>query len=112
MLADRAAAGAGEAVAFFEDKATMLAHRGDDLEMQAGSGGPGEMGQMLQYLSFGEGQKLRQLQAGARLLRQKFFHGLTRGAHENFSTLISAYYVLYNFHHQLITEPLFSCAIW
>lgn len=83
VLAEGTAAGAGEPVPFFEDKAAVFAHRGDDLEMQAGSRGPGEMSQMLQHLFFREGEELRQLQAGAGLLRQKFFHGLTRGAHGN-----------------------------
>jgi hypothetical protein len=44
MLADGAAAGAGETIPLFEDEAAMLAHRGNDLETQARSGGPEDMG--------------------------------------------------------------------
>jgi hypothetical protein len=58
MLADGTAAGAGEAVPFFEDKAAVSAHRRDDLEMQAGPRGSGEVREMLHYLSFREGEKL------------------------------------------------------
>jgi hypothetical protein len=46
------------------------------------SGGPGQVGQVVQHLFFRLRQQLRQLQAGARLFRQKFLHGLTWSAHK------------------------------
>jgi hypothetical protein len=69
VLAKGAAAGAGEAVPLFKDKTAVFADRGDELKTPPGSRGPGQVGQMVQHLSFGKGQQLRQLQAGARLLR-------------------------------------------
>ena len=65
MLAEGAAAGAGEAVPLFKDKAAVLANRGDDPELLARSGGPGEVGQVIQDLFFRQRQELGQFQAGA-----------------------------------------------
>jgi hypothetical protein len=81
VLAQRATAGAGEAVPFAKHKTAFFAHRGDNLKTPPGARGPGEVGQVVQHLFFRLRQQLRQLQAGVRLLRQQFFHGLAHGAH-------------------------------
>ena len=84
VLAQGAAAGASEAFPLAKPEAAVFAHCGDDAKMHSGAGGAGEVGQVVQHLFFRQRQQLRQLQAGVRLLCQKFFHGLTRGAHRGF----------------------------
>jgi hypothetical protein len=109
VLAEGAAAGAGEAVAFFEDEATVFAHRGDDLEMEAGAGSLGEMGEMRKDLFFGEREELGELQARVSLLGQELFHGLTRSAHEESSNTISNAHAYHLADHLIIS---ISCVIW
>lgn len=53
-----AAAGTGEAVPLFKDKAAVTAHRRNEVEMLAGPGGPGQVGQVAQYLFFRQRQQL------------------------------------------------------
>jgi hypothetical protein len=69
----------GEAVPFFEDKSALFAHRGLKVEAVARARSPGDVGQMLQDLLFGNGQALGNLQGRKGLLQKQVFDSLTDG---------------------------------
>ena len=90
VLAQRAAAGAGEAVTFAKHKAAVFAHRRDDLKTPPG---PGARARWARWSNtcFSDCDSSCDNSRLERLLRQKFFHGLAHGAHggipESFSPL-------------------------
>ena len=82
-MAERAAGGGGEALAFLKGKAAVVADRWGDAEPATGPRGQGDVSQVVQHLLLRQGEALGELQAGEYALQQQFFDHLTLGLHRD-----------------------------